>query len=93
MGRPLVPGVNVDPVDITAGLRRAAALGYGDRQSRMVLTYALQRHARGEEEGAERTVKGHVDFTCWRVILAAAVAAATPLRERPGQFEAEDEFG
>lgn len=77
-GRRLTPGVNVDPVDVGAGLVQAKAFGYDDPQSRMVLGYALQRHARGEEDGAERTaLHGGVDFMSWRAVLAAAVAAGT----------------
>lgn len=78
-GSPLTPGVNVDPVSYDAGLAAAIDLGYGDPAARMVVTYALQRHARGEEDGAERTWLAEYprDFTSWRVILAAAVAAGT----------------
>lgn len=75
-GRPFVPGFNVDPVDTGAGIRKAMSLGYDDAESLMVIEYALRRHARGEEEGAERTILGcRVDFTSWRVILAAAIVA------------------
>ena len=77
-GAPLVTGVNVDPVDRAAGLGRAAALGYGDSRSQMVIGYALYRHARGEEDGAESTILSYgIDFTSWKVILAAAVVEGT----------------
>jgi hypothetical protein len=78
-GAPLAPGLNVDPVDYAAGLAMAARLGYDDAEAVMVTTYALQRHARGEEDGAERTWTGQYprDFTSWRAILAAAVAEGT----------------
>jgi hypothetical protein len=75
-GNPLVPGVNVDPVNIAAGLRMATQLGYGDPTAQMVAQYALQRHQRGEEEGAQRTWLHEYphDLTSWYAILAHAVA-------------------
>jgi hypothetical protein len=75
-GSPLAPGVNVDVVDIDAGLRQAAAFGYGDPRAVMVTEYALRRWQRGEEDGAERTWLSYYprDFTSFRVIVAAAVA-------------------
>lgn len=77
LGRPLVPGVNVDRVDVAAGLALAARFGYGDGQSQMVIQYALMRWARGEEGGAEATIRSHgIAYTSWRASLAAAVAAA-----------------
>lgn len=74
----LVSGVNVDALDIGAGLAQARSFGYGDSEAQLIVTYALQRHGRGEEEGAERTWLSYFphDFTSWRVILAAAVASA-----------------
>lgn len=73
----LVPGVNVDPVDIEAGMAQASQLGYTSQQERMVIEYALNRWRRGEEDGAEQTITSHgIDYTSWRVILAAGVAAA-----------------
>jgi len=81
MGTPLTPGVNVDPIDITAGFQFAKSLGYVECfEDEMVVTYALQRHARGEEDGAERTWMEHFgkpSFTQWRMVLAAAVAEGT----------------
>ncbi len=75
-GQLLEPGRNVDRVDIAAGLRLAAAFGYNDPESRMVLEYALRRHSRGEEDGAQRTaLSGGVDLTTWYAVLAAAVSA------------------
>lgn len=78
-GLPLTPGVNVDKVNIAAGVAAAHRIGYGAKDWRedMVITYALQRHARGEESGAERTFFSHFGkshFTGWRMILAAAVS-------------------
>jgi hypothetical protein len=80
----LVAGWNVDRIDVTAGVKQAAALGYGDAESQMVVEYALMRHARAEEEGAERTaLSGGIDFTSWRICLAAARAAAEAERAAP----------
>jgi len=74
------PGVNLDNVDIAAGLEELKVCGYEDECTIMVITYALQRWQRGEEEAAER---GAIDasfyginFTSWRRVLAAAMAAA-----------------
>lgn len=79
-GSPLTPGVNVDRVDLGAGMQKAMTLGYGDLPNdRLVVEYALRRHARGEEDGAERTWMSHFGastLTGWRVVLAAAVAGA-----------------
>jgi hypothetical protein len=78
-GEPLTPGVNVDRIDVEAGLEMAEHLGYTSNGNEvMVATYALQRHARGEEEGAERTWLGQFgrrSFTDWRAVLAVAMAA------------------
>jgi len=78
-GMPLVPGYNVDPVDISAGLECAVKIGYDDGIAEMVVVYALQRHQRGEEDGAERTWLAQYprDLTSWRMILASAVAQGT----------------
>ncbi len=75
-GNRLVPGVNVDAVNVTAGLRMAAQLGYGDPTAQMVAQYALQRHQRGEEAGAQATWLHEYprDLTSWYAILAHAVA-------------------
>jgi hypothetical protein len=74
------PGVNVDKVDVEAGLQMASDLAYTDPHERMLISYALQRWARGEEEWAERMVLEGIDgwkvsFLNWRMILAAAIAA------------------
>jgi hypothetical protein len=79
----LSPGDNVDRIDIAAGLRELAACGYDDSaKTRLVIEYALQRWARGEEEAAlrgaiDRTFHG-IDLTSWVRVLAAARAAAEP---------------
>ena len=75
-GQRLVPGRNVDKVDIAAGVRFAARFGYGSPVHRMVIEYALMRHARGEEDGAEKTALHEgIDLTSWYAIRACAVAA------------------
>lgn len=75
-GEPLEPGVNLDVIDVGAGLRAGITLGYDDPTAQMVLEYALMRHRRGEEDGAERSaLSGGIDFTSWRVVLASAMAA------------------
>jgi hypothetical protein len=75
-GMPLAPGYNADALNLHAGLAQAQILGYDDGRAIMVVTYALRRWARGEEEGAERTWVAYYpsDYTSWRIILAAALA-------------------
>ena len=74
-GKPLIPGYNVDYVDLDAGLNKAREIGYSDANSLMVVEYALMRHKRAEEEGAQRTaLSGGIDLTSWCMILAAARA-------------------
>jgi hypothetical protein len=78
----LVPGVNVDRVDIDCGMAQARKLGYTDTNELMVIEYALQRWQRGEEDGAEATIRSHrIDYTAWRVVLAYAVASAAAITE------------
>lgn len=78
----LVPGRNVDRVDMAAGMRELTACGYGfdEVETRVVIDYSLRRWARGEEEAAQR---GAIDpnfhgisLTCWLRVLAVARAAA-----------------
>jgi hypothetical protein len=76
----LIPGHNVDKVNVEAGLRELAACGYDDPHTKAVIEYALTRHGRGEEEAAQR---GAIDksfhgisLTCWYRVLAAARANA-----------------
>lgn len=77
MGEELIPGVNLDKVDVAAGLRQAAAFSYSDAESQMVIEYALMRRGRGEEDGAQRTaLSGGIDLTSWYAILAAAISSA-----------------
>ena len=78
----LVPGHNVDRIDLEAGLRELAACGYTDPCTVMVVDYALNRHARGEEQAAlrgaiDRSFHG-IDLTSWYRVLAAALAGAMP---------------
>lgn len=77
-GEFLIPGWNVDRLDIAAGLKMAARLGYGDPQTQFVAEYALMRRARGEEEGAQQTaLSGGIDLTSYFAILAAATVQGT----------------
>lgn len=78
----LIPGYNVDALNIDAGMRELVACGYPETEAQrhMVIRYALQRWSRGEEEAAQR---GAIDqsfhgitLTCWLRVLAAAIAAA-----------------
>lgn len=76
----LVPGHNVDLVDVSAGMRELAACGYHEPKTRMVIEYALNRWKRGEEEAAQRgaidkTFHG-IDLTSWIRVIAAARASA-----------------
>lgn len=79
-GSKLVPGFNVDKIDVAAGLRELTACGYTSPHTIMVIQYALQRWARGEEAQAERgaiDLNFHgVNLTSWYRIIAAAQAAA-----------------
>ena len=76
----LTPGVNLDRIDVAAGMRALHECGYDSMETRMVIQHALQRWARGEEEAAQR---GAIDrnfhgitLTCWIRVLASARAAA-----------------
>lgn len=78
----LTPGVNVDKVDVAAGLRELQNCGWADAsiETQMVVEHALVRWARGEEEAArrgaiDRSFHG-IDLTSWLRVLAAARAAA-----------------
>lgn len=87
-GQPLVAGVNKDALDIAAGIRELAACGYTDSaETQMVIQYALQRWARGEEAQAERGAIDRsfhgIDLTSWRRVLAAAMAGAASAQGSP----------
>lgn len=79
----LIPGVNVDRVNVAAGLEMAARIGYDDPIAQMVAEYALMRHARGEEDGAEKSWMSQFsnDLTSWRMILAHAIAEPNEPKE------------
>ncbi len=76
----LTPGVNVDRIDIHAGIDELAACGYDDPHTVDVIAYALRRWARGEEEAAQRGAIDEsfhgIDLTSWTRVLAAAMAGA-----------------
>lgn len=82
MSRPVLrqPGHDVDRVDIAAGLRELTACGYTEPKTVMVIEYALQRWARGEEEAAQRGAIDHtfhgINLTSWIRVIAAARASA-----------------
>src|SRR5882757_7313757 len=80
-GNALVPGYNVDLINVKAGLKELVACGYDDDARRfMVIEHALMRWQRGEEEAAERGAIDRafhgIDFTSWPRVLAAAMAHA-----------------
>lgn len=76
----ITPGVNVDRIDVRAGLAELSRF-YANApvQTVMVVEHALMRWARGEEAAAERGVIDRnfhgLDFGSWRRVLAAARAA------------------
>lgn len=88
---PRVPGVKVDPVDVEAGLRVLRTLGYTAPHTVMVIEFALNRWARGEESAAEKgaiDLSFHgIDFTSWRQVLAAAIAAGSRKHQPPAGEE------
>lgn len=80
-GSKLTPGVNVDPVDVAAGLRKLDQLGWPratEPNAHMEVEYNLMRWARGEEAEADRSMSkslSGVDYTSWRIILATAITS------------------
>jgi hypothetical protein len=71
------PGWNVDELNIEAGVREAELIGYDDGNMKMLAAYCLGRHAKGEEDLAQRTAIGMgINLTSWYRILAAARAHA-----------------
>lgn len=78
----LKPGVNLDRLDIAAGMRELVECGYPETEveRHTVIQYALQRWARGEEEAAQRGAIDNsfhgISLTCWIRVLAASMAAA-----------------
>lgn len=93
MRQGLIPGKNVDKLDIAAGLRELAACGYEAPETAMTIEYNLQRWARGEEEQAQNGATDiafyGVSLTCWYRILGAAMAAATVESSQADQVIAE----
>lgn len=84
----LVPGHNVDRLDVAAGLRELEAFCTPSLETRAVVEYALVRWARGEEVAAQRGAIDKdfhgIDLTGWYRVLAAARAAAEAPAERVG---------
>lgn len=77
----LIPGHNVDLLDIPSGLRELhTACGTPDPKTACVIEYALTRWARGEEAEADRMAIDSsfhgIDLTTWRRVLAASLAGA-----------------
>lgn len=76
----LIPGINVDRLDVAKGLRELAACGYHEAETVMVVDYALKRWARGEEEAARRGATDKdfhgIALICWYRVLGAAMAGA-----------------
>ena|SRR5690348_1753238 len=71
------PGVNLDHVDVDAGMAMLAASGYDDPSTVMVINHALLLWRRGEEGQAEKNAIDQsfhgIDYTTWRMVVAAAV--------------------
>lgn len=76
-GTTKIPGHNVDRVNIEAMIREADEIGYSLPMFRMVVEYAGQRWARGEEQGAFDTMTSYgIDLTSQYRIVAAGQAHA-----------------
>lgn len=98
-GNALVPGVNVDALDIPSGMKMYKDLGYGDNGNQtMMVNLALQKWAKGEEEQAEKMAIGigvwkdekdwpKINLMSWRMILAAAMAGAEAKAKEEGASE------
>lgn len=70
----MVPGYNVDRINVKNGLQSAVNLGYSDWKSQMEIEYALNRWAKGEEELAQKSMlSAGIDLTSIYVILAHAM--------------------
>lgn len=72
------PEESRDRLNLQAGLTFAASIGYKDSTAQIVTEYALLRHSKGEEAGAEKTWLHEYphDLTSWKMILAHAMAIA-----------------
>lgn len=79
--RPLIPGFNVDKLNIEAGMAELVKCGYPVTETRThwVISYALYRWAHGEETHAQRAAVDQsfhgIDLTSWLRVLSAAKAA------------------
>lgn len=91
---PKISGVNVDRIDVLAGAHEAALIGYASVEDQMVTEYALQRWARGEEEGAMATFRSHgIDMTsAYRIVAAARAAAERTVAPTAESETAAEEF-
>lgn len=80
MRQGLVPGYNVDKINVKAGLEELTKIGYTDSRTIMVIEYNLNRWAKGEEEAAQKAAIDKdfygVDLTTWIRVLAAAMGKA-----------------
>ncbi len=75
----LIPGYNVDSIDLGPELAMATQTGYTSPEHRMVVEYTLSRWAKGEEALPEETALAEgIYFNSWRMILAAATAGGAP---------------
>ena len=85
-GQPKIAGYNVDALNISRGLKTLKECGYESCETEMVIEYALQRHARGEEEAAQKGAIAEefhgVNLTSWYRILASAMRGVTPSKEQ-----------
>lgn len=76
MRQGLITGHNVDAVDLNIGLQELNRCGYDDPHTVMVITYALQRWAKGEEDKALKMAidpEFHgINLISWTRVIAAA---------------------
>lgn len=83
----LITEYNVDAIDVSAGMRELVECGYPKTMecTHWVISYALERWARGEEEAAQRGAIDQsfhgIDLNSWLRVLAAARASATATKE------------
>lgn len=89
-GLPLTPGVNVDRIDIAAGLRSLEQCGWSpteDPRTFILIEFCLMRWQRGEEAQAQAQAIGQhepdaelraatIDLTSWLRVISAAQAHA-----------------
>lgn len=76
-----IAGYNVDPIDVSAGMDMLLSCGYDEMYTEMVIQYALTLWSHGEEALAEKNATDQsfygIDYTSWRMVLAAAIAEGT----------------